>query len=75
MLPTCLYLNPKVAKMHDTSVVQCPYCGERNEIYIDFSGGQTQSYVEDCQVCCRPWQVRIVIHNNEPEIKLARSDE
>ena len=37
----------------------CPYCGEPNEIEIDPSAGRVQSYVEDCQVCCRPWQVRV----------------
>jgi len=42
----------------ETSVV-CPYCGEANEIALDAGGGPTQVYLEDCQVCCRPWQVRV----------------
>jgi Cysteine-rich CPXCG len=33
--------------------VQCPYCGERFETVVDLSGGSS-TYVEDCQVCCRP---------------------
>ena len=37
----------------------CPYCGESVELDIDESGGSRQSYVEDCPVCCRPWQVEI----------------
>ena len=37
--------------------VSCPYCGEENAIVIDESSGTSQQYVEDCQVCCRPWQV------------------
>jgi hypothetical protein len=41
----------------DASVVQCPYCGEPNEIALDPGSGQDQEYVEDCQVCCQPWQV------------------
>ena len=41
--------------------VECPYCGERNEIFVDPSGGRVQSYVEDCQVCCRPWEVRVTV--------------
>lgn len=40
--------------------VECPYCGEVNEISLDAAGGATQDYVEDCQVCCRPWQVHVV---------------
>jgi len=39
--------------------VTCPYCGEVVEITLDASGGVTQEYVEDCQVCCRPWQVHV----------------
>ena len=42
------------------TVVICPYCGELNEIAVDPGGGPAQSYVEDCQVCCRPWRVAVV---------------
>jgi len=37
--------------------VQCPYCGEWATIFVDPSGGEEQSYVEDCPVCCRPWEI------------------
>ena len=37
--------------------VRCPYCGEINEIALDPGSGSEQEYVEDCQVCCRPWRV------------------
>jgi hypothetical protein len=37
--------------------VRCPYCGELNEIGLDPGSGASQQYVEDCQVCCRPWTV------------------
>src|SRR3989449_3263538 len=40
-------------------IVMCPYCGEPNEIGIDAGGGSVQDYVEDCQVCCRPWRVTV----------------
>jgi hypothetical protein len=39
----------------------CPYCGEDVEIVIDPGGGSFQEYVEDCEVCCQPWQVRVSI--------------
>jgi len=39
--------------------VTCPYCGEVVVIALDAGGGATQDYVEDCQVCCRPWQVHV----------------
>lgn len=42
-----------------TGTVLCPYCGEENEIALDPGSGTAQDYVEDCQVCCRPWRVRV----------------
>ena len=41
------------------ATVLCPYCGELNDIALDPGGGRHQEYVEDCQVCCRPWRVRV----------------
>lgn len=41
------------------AIVQCPYCGESIEISIDPGGGSEQDYVEDCEVCCQPWQVSV----------------
>lgn len=40
--------------------VRCPYCGERAELDVDDSGWTKQSYVQDCPVCCQPWQVEVV---------------
>jgi hypothetical protein len=42
----------------EASVV-CPYCGEAAEIALDPGSGARQSYVEDCPVCCQPWQVSV----------------
>ena len=33
--------------------IDCPYCGELISISIDPSTGN-DTYIEDCQVCCRP---------------------
>lgn len=41
--------------------VTCPYCGEVVSILVDLTGGPVQEYVEDCQVCCRPWSVRVAL--------------
>lgn len=43
----------------DASEVTCPHCGETMSIALDPAGGEAQEYVEDCQVCCRPWRVRL----------------
>jgi hypothetical protein len=37
----------------------CPYCGERISFLVDEGGGGDQRYVEDCEVCCRPIEVRV----------------
>lgn len=37
----------------------CPYCGEAVSISIDPGGGESQEYVEDCEVCCNPWKVTV----------------
>lgn len=39
----------------DTVTVTCPYCRERIQLYVDPDTAGT--FVEDCEVCCRPWQV------------------
>ncbi len=44
----------------DTSAtVVCPYCGQAVEIALDPGSGPHQEYVEDCEVCCRPWNVSV----------------
>ena len=35
------------------SLIHCPYCGEPNQVLLDPTE-IGQSYIEDCQVCCRP---------------------
>ena len=41
------------------ATVYCPYCNETIEISIDPGGGESQQYVEDCEVCCQPWNVNV----------------
>ena len=43
--------------------IECPYCGESIDILIDTSVDQ-QSYIEDCQVCCRPINFEVTIHHD-----------
>ena len=38
--------------------VQCPYCGEPFDTSVDLSAGSS-SYIEDCQICCRPIEIGI----------------
>lgn len=54
--------------------VSCPYCGEENSILIDETGGSLQRYVEDCQVCCQPWDVTVRV-GSEIDVHLQTHDE
>ncbi|HEX4387891.1 MAG TPA: CPXCG motif-containing cysteine-rich protein [Steroidobacteraceae bacterium] len=38
--------------------VRCPYCGERLETRVDLTT-EEPSFVEDCEVCCRPIEFHI----------------
>jgi len=44
----------------DSVEVQCPYCWEMLDISVDPSVPD-QEYVEDCQVCCQPIVVHVVL--------------
>jgi len=45
--------------LNDAIELACPFCGELGSIPIDEGGGEHQSYVEDCPVCCRPRIVHV----------------
>ena len=36
---------------------RCPHCGERISMLLDLSEDGAQSYIEDCEVGCKPIQV------------------
>ena len=56
--------------------VKCPYCGEVVEIALDPGGGAEQEYIEDCQVCCRPWSVRVTYNDSgTAEVEVEASDD
>ncbi len=46
--------------MQDVVGTQCPYCNESIQLLVDCSVPQ-QEYIEDCQVCCRPIQIVVLI--------------
>ena len=47
--------------MQDEASYTCDACGEEIVIPIDLSAGQSQEYVEDCPVCCRPNVIRVEV--------------
>jgi hypothetical protein len=56
----------------DVFFVTCPYCGEEIELYLepDVLG----TLVQDCEVCCNPWRVRVYGTGEERELEISRAD-
>jgi hypothetical protein len=58
--------------MSDEFAVECPYCGEQVEIYVEADVRGT--FVQDCEVCCNPWRVRVSGSGDERFVEVARAD-
>ncbi len=61
--------------MSDEYSVTCPYCAEEGEIFVepDVHG----SFVQDCEVCCNPWLVRVERGSDDGEeryVSVTRAD-
>jgi len=56
----------------DTFVITCPYCGEDVDVLVeeDVRG----SFVQDCEVCCNPWLVRVSRSAEGTDLSVARAD-
>ena len=59
--------------MQEQFPVTCPYCGEEVEVSVeaDVEG----SFVQDCEVCCNPWEVRVWEEGDERRISVRRTDD
>ena len=51
--------------------LSCPACNAPISVLIDGSAGD-QSYVEDCEVCCRPLVISFIV--TEEGIESVRAD-
>ena len=58
--------------MDDRFVVNCPYCSEPVEIYIEPDVRGT--LVQDCEVCCNPWRVRVLGRGEARDVIVTRAD-
>ncbi len=58
--------------MSDSFLVTCPYCGEEIELYLepDVQG----DLVQDCEVCCNPWLIRVFTDEGERNVQVGRAD-
>ena len=44
----------------------CPYCGEPITMLLDLSVS-SQAYIEDCEVCCQPIEIRYNVRSGDLE--------
>lgn len=56
----------------DIYLVTCPYCGEQVEVYVE--PDVTGSFVQDCEVCCNPWRIRVTGKRDERSVDVERAD-
>ena len=52
--------------------VTCPYCLEDVEIYLEPDVRGT--LVQDCEVCCNPWQLRVTREGDERYVEVTKAD-
>ncbi|PSR16573.1 CPXCG motif-containing cysteine-rich protein [filamentous cyanobacterium CCP3] len=57
--------------MQSTAEYICAFCGEPNTTFVDLSAGLSQTYIEDCQVCCRPNQLYVTVDDSSLDIDIA----
>ena len=58
--------------LQDQFVITCPYCGESVEIYLepDVEG----NLVQDCAVCCNPWDIGVWTDGEDRQVSVSRTD-
>lgn len=52
--------------MIEETTVTCPACWETIPLSLDLSAG-SQTYTEDCSVCCNPMTVRLWVADDGAE--------
>jgi hypothetical protein len=56
--------------------IECPFCGEPGEVEVDVDESEPGQhvFVQDCAVCCRPWQVSVTVASDgEVSVNVDRS--
>ncbi|QKF81612.1 CPXCG motif-containing cysteine-rich protein [Halarcobacter ebronensis] len=43
----------------------CPYCMEKITILLDMGNDEDTELIEDCEVCCRPIELKYSFENEE----------
>ena len=55
---------------HPGPSYSCPHCGERVDTWPDLGGGEHQTYIEDCPVCCRPNRITATLDETGREFSV-----
>ena len=50
----------------------CPWCWETITVVVDLSAPE-QAYVEDCEVCCRPIEMRVQVEAGQARVDPERA--
>jgi len=53
----------------------CPYCGAAVTVWVEPERLGGTRYVEDCPVCCKPWEVAVRPDGGQVQVDLARDDD
>lgn len=61
---TPLYVRTYITMLETTAEISCPYCGEIITLFLDLSV-ESQTYIEDCSVCCQPMNVSYTVEDGE----------
>ncbi|MDZ4711404.1 MAG: CPXCG motif-containing cysteine-rich protein [bacterium] len=61
--------------MNEETEIACPYCGEVNFVEADILTGTVQSFIQDCEVCCRPIEIKIHFDNEGNVFTDVKTDE
>lgn len=70
-----IYLDKQIMQRTEAVEIQCPYCGENIELSVDCSV-EKQSYIEDCQICCRPIEIVVAIDaEGVPNVEVSAEDD
>jgi Cysteine-rich CPXCG len=57
---------------NDEFPVICPYCGESVTVFVEPDVRGT--FVQDCEVCCNPWRVRVSGRGEQRRVDVAKAD-
>ena len=53
-----------MAHLEDDHEINCPYCGSNFSVRVDNTAGDSQSFIIDCENCCRPIEVEVSVEDD-----------